>query len=64
MLALSARALYYILPNLAQLDVKAEVVHAIPVPAGYLLLNTGYALAYISVLLGLATAIFVRRDFK
>ena len=43
-----ARALYYLLPNLAPLDVKMQVVHALPVPAAYLMLNAGYALVYIS----------------
>ena len=59
-----ARALYYLLPNLSRLDVKAQVVHAIPVSAGYMLLSTAYALIYISALLVAATFIFVRRDFK
>ncbi len=59
-----ARALYYLLPNLAPLDVKSEVVHAVPVPAGYLFLNTTYAVLYITMLLSAATFIFMRRDFK
>ncbi len=59
-----ARALYYVLPNLSPLDVKADVVHAIPVPAGLLLMNSAYALLYVTALLLAATAIFVRRDFK
>ena len=59
-----ARALYYTLPNLAPFDVKAQVVHAVPVPAGYLLFNTAYALVYIAALLGAAMLIFMRRDFK
>jgi Cu-processing system permease protein len=59
-----ARALYYLLPNLAPLDVKIKVVHALSVPAGYLLLNTAYALVYIGALLVAATFIFMRRDFK
>jgi hypothetical protein len=59
-----ARALYYLIPNLAPFDVKAEVVHGIPVSmstAGYTLI---YALLYISLLLAAALAIFRRRDFK
>ncbi|MDO8680610.1 MAG: ABC transporter permease [Acidobacteriota bacterium] len=59
-----ARGLYYVLPNLAPFNVKAEVVYGMPVSAthvGYTLL---YALVYISVLLTAATAIFRRRDFK
>jgi ABC-type transport system involved in multi-copper enzyme maturation permease subunit len=63
-IAILARALYYVLPNLSQLDVKARVVHALAVPAGQLLLNTAYALVYVSALLAMATLIFVRRDFK
>jgi ABC-type transport system involved in multi-copper enzyme maturation permease subunit len=59
-----ARALYYLLPNLASLDIKSEVVHAIPVPAGYLLVNAAYAVTYIMALLAVAIFIFMRRDFK
>ena len=63
-IAYLARALYYVLPNLAPLDIKDQVVHAIPVPSAYLLLNTLYATIYVSALLAIATFIFVRRDFK
>jgi Cu-processing system permease protein len=59
-----ARALYYVLPNLAPLDIKSQVVHGIPVPAAYLMLNTAYGVVYISMLLAVATFIFTRRDFK
>jgi ABC-type transport system involved in multi-copper enzyme maturation permease subunit len=62
--AFFARVLYYVLPNLAPLDIKNQVVHAVPVPAGFLLLNTAYAFIYISVLLATGTFIFMRRDFK
>ena len=34
-----ARGLYWVLPNLAQFDVKAQVVHAQPVPLGYMALT-------------------------
>jgi ABC-type transport system involved in multi-copper enzyme maturation permease subunit len=59
-----ARGLYWVLPNLAPFDVKAQVVHAQPVPAGYVALTLGYGAAYIGVLLVLAVLIFSRRDFK
>ena len=59
-----ARALYYVLPNLAPFDVRAEVVHAQPVSLGYVALTTGYAVAYIAALLLAAMFIFSRRDFK
>lgn len=59
-----ARALYYLLPNLAALDIKSQVVHAVHVPVGYLLISTAYAVLYVSGLLAAATFIFMRRDFK
>ena len=59
-----ARALYYVLPNLAPFDIKAEVVHAQPVSLGYVALTTGYAVAYIGALLLASMFIFSRRDFK
>jgi ABC-type transport system involved in multi-copper enzyme maturation permease subunit len=59
-----ARGLYYALPNLAPFDVKSQVVHAQPVPLGYIGLSVGYAGFYVGILLLLATLIFSRRDFK
>jgi ABC-type transport system involved in multi-copper enzyme maturation permease subunit len=59
-----ARALYYVLPNLAPLDVKSDVVHAVHVPATYLWLNAAYSVVYVSILVSAATFIFTRRDFK
>ena len=59
-----ARALYYLLPNLSPLDIKNEVVHAVAVPPGYLMLNTAYAIVYIAMLVSAAMLIFGRRDFK
>ena len=59
-----ARALYYLLPNFAPFDVRAEVVHAQPVSLGYVALTTGYAVAYIGALLLAAMFIFSRRNIK
>ena len=36
-----ARALYHLLPDLSAFDVKTEVVHGLPVKAGYVLWTTG-----------------------
>lgn len=58
------RGLYYVLPNLAPFDVKAQVVHAQPVPWGYLALTLAYGVVYVTAVLVLATWIFSRRDFK
>ena len=57
-------ALYYLLPNMAIFDVKNAVVHAQPVPAGYLVTTTLYGLCYIVALVAAGAWIFSRRDFK
>ncbi len=59
-----ARALYYVLPNLAPFDIKADVVHGQPVSAAYLGLTTAYGVVYIAILVVTAMFIFSRRDFK
>lgn len=60
----TARVAYYILPNLAQFDVKGQIVHGGTVSASYVALAIAYAVAYIGALLAAAVAIFRRRDFK
>src|SRR5262249_33690161 len=56
-----ARALYWTLPNLAPFDVRNQVVHALPVPAGYIAMSLTYGAAYIGILLAMAVMIFSRR---
>jgi Cu-processing system permease protein len=56
--------LYYVLPNLATFDIKADVVHGHPVSAGYLLMAVGYGVMYIAALLVAGMFIFSRRDFR
>jgi ABC-type transport system involved in multi-copper enzyme maturation permease subunit len=58
-----ARGLYWVLPNLAQFDVRSQVVHAQPVQLGYMLWTMAYAGLYIGVLLLASMVIFSRRDF-
>jgi ABC-type transport system involved in multi-copper enzyme maturation permease subunit len=62
--ALLARGVYHVLPDLSAFDVKTEVVHGLPVTAGYLATTTAYGLAYVAALLLVSTFIFSRRDFK
>jgi ABC-type transport system involved in multi-copper enzyme maturation permease subunit len=57
------RALYYALPNFRNFDLKDEVVYGDPVSTAHLLWVSGYAAAYVAVLLGIALAAFRRRDF-
>jgi hypothetical protein len=59
-----ARGLYHLLPDLSAFDVKLQVVHGLPVPAGYLAATAGYGALYIAALLLAAIVIFSRRDFK
>jgi ABC-type transport system involved in multi-copper enzyme maturation permease subunit len=59
-----ARGLYHVLPDLSAFDVKTQVVHGLPVSAGYIATMIGYGAVYIAALLLAATAIFSKRDFK
>jgi Cu-processing system permease protein len=59
-----ARALYYVLPNLAPFNIRAEVVHGVDVSPSHVMLTLAYAAVYITILLAGAIAIFRRRDFK
>jgi Cu-processing system permease protein len=59
-----ARGLYYVIPNLAPFNIRAEAVHGVPVAASHVWLTLAYAAVYIAILLTAAIAIFRRRDFK
>jgi ABC-type transport system involved in multi-copper enzyme maturation permease subunit len=59
-----ARGLYHVLPDFAAFDIKTQVVHGLPVPAGYIVSTAAYGMAYIAAVLLAATFIFSRRDFK
>lgn len=59
-----ARGVYWLLPNMAAFDVKAQVVHGLPLTSFYMLATIGYGLLYIAAVLLATTFIFSRRDFK
>ena len=59
-----ARGIYYVLPNFAAFDVKAQVVHGEFVPLGYVALTSLYGAVYVAFVLVGSVAIFARRDFK
>src|SRR5689334_12135773 len=59
-----ARGLYYVLPNLAPFDIKAEIVYGMPVSLRTVAWTLLYAAIYITILLTASAAIFRRRDFK
>jgi ABC-type transport system involved in multi-copper enzyme maturation permease subunit len=60
----TARAVYYVLPNLAPFDIKGQVVHGGAVDGAHVALTLAYAAVYVGALLAAAVAIFRRRDFK
>ncbi|HTY09009.1 MAG TPA: ABC transporter permease [Candidatus Edwardsbacteria bacterium] len=56
--------LYYVLPNLSDLDVKNQVVFGQPVPLPQVLWGVAYTAAYCIAVLALTTVVFERRDAK
>ncbi len=55
--------LYRVLPDLERLNIRAEVVHGLPLPDGYLVAATLYGVSYAVAVLVLACIVFERRDF-
>ncbi len=55
-------AFYYLLPNLENFNIKAEVVHHLDLPAGLFPAATAYAIAYSGCVLMAAVYLFRRRD--
>jgi len=58
-----SRIIYYLFPNLSLFDLKNQVIYALPLDPGALLLTALYGIGYITVTLALACAVFGRRDF-
>jgi len=56
--------LYYVLPNFSNFNVITGVAYGRGVPASLVLENTGYAAAYIALVLLAAAAIFSNRNLK
>jgi hypothetical protein len=58
------KAASYLVPNLSSLNVIASVAHGNSVPAGLVLMNTVYALAYSGAVVLGASLIFQHRNLK
>jgi len=46
------------------LNIKAEVVHGLALPDGFIVLSVLYGAGYAAVVLALAAAAFQRKDFN
>ena len=57
-------ALYYLLPNFKNFDIKAQAVAGAPVPASQIGWAMAYGLVYISLLLVVSARIFAGRNLK
>jgi hypothetical protein len=57
------QAVYWILPDFSAFDLKSQIVYGLALNAKALLLTQLYGLAYLGVLLVMATWAFSRREF-
>ena len=57
------QALYLILPNLENFNIKTEVVHHLPLPFQFYLLSTLYGIFYALFVLTIAFLVFKKKDF-
>ncbi len=60
----SARALYYVLPNLENFNFRIDLVHRLALPIDELFYSFSYGLIYTALLLCLAVIIFEKREFR
>ncbi|MEA3364751.1 MAG: ABC transporter permease subunit [Candidatus Hydrogenedentes bacterium] len=55
-------AIYYIIPNLSNFDIRAEAANGVPVASGYILWALAYGTVYTAVLLIIASLAFQDKD--
>ncbi len=55
-------AVYYIIPNLSNFDIRAEAANGVPVASGYVLWALAYGTVYTAVLLVIASLAFQDKD--
>lgn len=59
-----SEALYLVLPNLENLNFKSQMVHDVGIPMEQFGFSLVYGVVYTVLVLGLASVIFERRDFR
>ena len=57
-------AIGWMLPAFSEFDIKAQVVHGVAVPAGFVAFTLVYGVMYAAALVSGAVVIFSRREFK
>jgi ABC-type transport system involved in multi-copper enzyme maturation permease subunit len=57
-------AVGWVLPAFSAFDVKAQIVHGLPLPPGFIPFTIGYAALYTAAVLAGAVIVFGRREFK
>jgi Cu-processing system permease protein len=57
-------AVGWVVPAFSAFDVKAQVVHGLPIGPGFVLHTIGYAIAYCGAAVGAAVIVFRSREFK
>lgn len=58
-----AQGIYLVFPDLSRLDLKNQAIYGLSIEPGTLVINAGYGLLYIGLLLAIATIIFSYREF-
>ena len=64
MTARMVEAIGWMVPAFSAFDIKAQVVHGLPLPGGFVGYTLGYAVLYIAGILAAAVTVFARREFK
>jgi ABC-type transport system involved in multi-copper enzyme maturation permease subunit len=62
--AVTLKAVYYLVPNLAAFDLKIPAIYGVPLLPSGLLLTFGYSAVYSGIMLTLAAIMFSRRQFS
>jgi ABC-type transport system involved in multi-copper enzyme maturation permease subunit len=62
--AMFVAAIGWIVPAFSAFDIKAQVVHGVALPAGFVVYTLVYAVAYIGAILAASITLFARREFK
>jgi ABC-type transport system involved in multi-copper enzyme maturation permease subunit len=63
LMAFIVKFVYYVFPNLSAFDLKLQASHGLPIPEGYILGVSVYAVIYTAIVITAAAVIMERREF-